>query len=111
MKEQDPFGKDPHVGGAKMDGGKVKVNLMLTDFSLAIMEVAKVTTYGADKYCASGWIEVPDATKRYADAKARHMLKGYSETYDESGFRHAAMEAWNCLAVLELQLREKEPKP
>ena len=110
MSEQDPCGRDPHKGGAKLDDGKVKVNLMLMDFSLALMEVAKVTTHGADKYCASGWVDVPDGTERYADAKARHMLKGYTATYDESGLAHAAMEAWNCLAVLELKLREKEPK-
>ncbi len=92
--------------GRKDDQGKARVGLMLCDFSLALMAVAEVTTYGAEKYSDSGWLHVENAGTRYDDAKGRHMLLGYSETSDaESGQTHAAMEAWNALAKLELMLR------
>lgn len=109
MSEFDPFGKGPHEGGVKMDLGKIMVDLMLRDFARALMAVAEVTTYGAAKYCPSGWTAVPNAVERYSDAKSRHLLKGHVDQFDEeSGLAHAAHEAWNCLAVLELELRAKE---
>lgn len=38
-----------------------------------------------------------------------HRLRGAIEERDpDSGLLHAAREAWNALAVLELMLREKE---
>ena len=92
--------------GRKDDQGKARVGLMLCDFSLALMAVAEVTTYGAEKYSDSGWLHVEKGISRYDDAKGRHMLLGYRETCDvESGESHLAMEAWNALAKLELMLR------
>ena len=108
-KEKDPHGTDPHTPGAKLDAGKPRVGLMLRGFSLALMEVAKVTTVGAEKYSPNGWMEVPDGIDRYDDAKARHMLEGATETYDDdTGTLHMAQEAWNALAKLELCLRKQK---
>jgi hypothetical protein len=73
IEGQDPNGKGQHEPGAKMDSGKVKAG-MLGDFSLALMEVAKVCTYGAKKYTRHGWEEVPNGVERYHDAKWRHKL-------------------------------------
>ena len=82
---------------------------MLRGFSLALMEVAKVTTVGAEKYSPDGWLDVPDGIDRYDDAKARHMLEGYIETHDgDIGTLHMAQEAWNALAKLELCLRKEQ---
>lgn len=107
--EADPNGFAPHVPGAKQDAGKVRAGLFFRDFSRALLEVAKVTTYGANKYSPSGWLSVPDAQARYDDAKARHLLRGYQEEADpESELAHLAHEAWNVLALLELRLRERE---
>lgn len=103
--EQDPNGKGQHEPGAKMDSGKVKAGI-LGDFSLALMEVAKVCTYGAKKYTRHGWEEVPNGVERYHDAKWRHKLAcKYNRFDDESGLLHLAHEAWNTLAELELMLR------
>ena len=41
---------DPHTPGAKLDAGKPKVSLVVGGFSSAIKEVAKVATFGAEKY-------------------------------------------------------------
>ena len=98
-----------HAPGAKLDGGKPRVGLVLGDFALALLEVAKVGTAGAVKYSDHGWLSVPDGVSRYTDALGRHLLaEGAGEKMDpELGLLHAACAAWNALARLELQLRER----
>ena len=91
----------------KHDEGKIRAGLVLGDFSAALEEVCKVGTFGAEKYSAHGWLEVPDASERYTDAMLRHYLahaQGIA-TDPESGLPHLAHLAWNALAVLELELR------
>lgn len=96
--------------GKKYDNGKPMTGMMLSDFSKALTEVAKVSTYGCQKYgTPSGWKQVKDAVRRYRDAKCRHMLYGATTLLDEeSGLLHMAHEAWNALAVLELELTKRE---
>lgn len=107
--ERDPKGIDPHKPGAKLDAGKVRPSLILSDMARAILAVAEVGTFGANKYSDGGWQYVQDGIKRYRDAMDRHRLRGAIEERDpDSGLLHAAHEAWNALAVLELMLREKE---
>jgi hypothetical protein len=98
-----------HVPGAKDDGGKVKPRLVVDGFSRALLDVARVATYGAQKYTEDGWRSVPDGVDRYRDAMYRHLL---AEAADgpldpESGLLHAAHAAWNALARLELLLQEE----
>ena len=89
--DKDPDGIGQHEPGAKLDHGKPRVDLMIYGFSKALMEVAKVTTYGANKYTPFGWCTVADPIPRYRDAKCRHMLQGVTEDFDkESGLLHAA---------------------
>lgn len=107
MRETEPNGLDQHAAGAKMDGGKIQAAL-LKDFSLALLEVAKVATSGATKDSRGGWQSVEDGIARYDNAKWRHMLAERHEERDqESGLLHAAHEAWGALARLELILRGK----
>jgi hypothetical protein len=109
-EEIDPTGRKASDPGAKMDGGKPMAGL-LGLFSRALTAVAEVGTFGAGKYTRGGWQAVPNGIERYDDAKWRHTLKGYQEARDpDSGLLHAAHEAWNALAKLELMLREKEEK-
>lgn len=108
IKEQDPNGLNPSDPGAKLDQGKAKA-AVLSDFSLALMAVAFVGTFGAKKYSRGGWQQVEDAQIRYTDAQWRHLLAERHEPNDEqSGLPHAAHQAWNLLARLELMLREIE---
>jgi len=106
----DPNGISQHEAGAKLDGGKIKVGLMMGGFSNALMEVAKVATYGANKYSPNGWKSVPEAKERYTDAMYRHLLaEQQGEMFDEeSELLHAAHAAWNALARLEFILEETE---
>lgn len=104
---QDPLGKDQHEAGAKLDAGKVRLDLVLGEFSRALEEVGNVGTYGANKYTDRGWLSVPNGPSRYRDALLRHYLQDRrGEANDrESGISHLAHLAWNALAVLELELR------
>ena len=108
----DPNGIDQHAPGAKLDNGKPRHGLVLGAFSNALTEVAKVGTFGANKYSDNGWLSVPNGLARYTDAMLRHHFAeaGGEELDEDSGLRHAAHRAWNALAVLELALREKGAK-
>jgi hypothetical protein len=72
--------------------------------------VTRIGTYGAVKYSDNGWMQVVNGTDRYDDAKLRHWL------YEKSGIEcdpdtqelHAAHEAWNALARLDLIIRNNE---
>lgn len=111
MIEHDPTGRQPGAPGAKLDAGKVRVDLVLDGFSRALLEVSKVATYGARKYSEGGWQEVPDGVKRYRAAGDRHRLKRTTELCDaDTDLMHLAHEAWNRLAELELCLRMEATK-
>ena len=106
-EESDPTGRSQHEAGAKLDSGKPRMALVLKGFSLALTEVAKVGTYGAEKYSDFGFLDVPDGCNRYQDAMMRHFLDGALESIDASGFEHDAMVAWNAIASLEIKLRAR----
>jgi len=110
MREQDPNGLNQHEQGAKLDAGKVLAGV-LSDFSLALMEVAKVGTFGAIKYSRGGWQSVDNGFIRYTDALWRHLLAERHEDQDkDSGLLHQAHLAWNALSRLELMLRKTHNK-
>lgn len=90
--------------GVKLDDGKPRVGLVITDFPLALLAVARVATFGAKKYSDHGWRQVPNAEKRYNDAMYRHLLAAArGEEFDpESGEPHLAHAAWSLLALLEM---------
>jgi hypothetical protein len=78
-------------------------------FGEALQEVARVGTYGAEKYTRGGWQTVPDGVNRYTAAMLRHVLQENAGRYDSDlPVLHAAQVAWNALARLELMLREGE---
>lgn len=107
--ESDPNGIGQHAAGAKLDAGKVRVGLVLLGFAQALEQVARVGTYGAEKYSDNGWMQVPDGVRRYTDAMMRHLLaEAIGEKIDPAtGLPHAAHCAWNALARLDLMLRER----
>jgi hypothetical protein len=105
--DYDPAGKTAKDPGAKLDGNKPMPDLIIDAMSLALMEVAKVATMGANKYSENGWVTVPNGIVRYRRAGDRHRLYRAKSPIDpESHLLHLAHEAWNRLAELELTLRE-----
>lgn len=108
MPEIDPNGVDQHAPGAKLDDGKPFAGLMLDGFALALLEVSKVTTFGAKKYSRNGWKSVQDGEQRYHDALVRHLLiSAYEELDHDSEMYHKSQVAWNALAELQLFLERK----
>lgn len=106
-EERDPHGIPADAPGAKLDKGKARVDLVFDGFPMALLAVAEVARFGADKYSEHGWLSVPDGIRRYTAAMDRHRLaEAYSGDHDvQSGQLHAAHLAWNALARLELMLR------
>lgn len=108
MQEKDPLGLSAHSAGAKLDAGKVRPDLILSGMPRALLAVAEIGTFGANKYSEDGWLSVPNGIKRYTAAMDRHRLKESIEPTDpDSELAHAAHLAWNALARLELMLRDK----
>lgn len=105
--EADPNGIDAHHPGAKLDAGKNRVWLCVSGFARALNTVSQVTTKGAEKYTANGWVHVDNGQERYMDAFGRHMMAlGSGEIVDpDTGCMHKAQMIWNLLASLELELR------
>ena len=110
MAEQDPNGLDAHTPGAKLDAGKCRPGLVLGGFARALWAVSEIGSYGAVKYTENGWMQVPNGTNRYNDAKLRHWLKEQmgQDCDPDTEMLHAAHEAWNSLARLDLMIRQKE---
>jgi hypothetical protein len=103
--------------GKKFDGGKAPVKRGFLDyFPRAIFAVANISKYGSEKYKAKyedkNWLHVEGAEGRYGDAQGRHeILPAIEGLYDlESGHLHAAHEAWNALARLEMLLLKGTPE-
>lgn len=101
---------DPHEPGAKLDAGKTRPGLVFSDFSNALMAVAEVGTFGANKYSDHGWQLVENGQTRYTDALYRHLMAHQSgELKDtESTFLHLAHAAWNALAILEFEIKKSD---
>lgn len=117
--ELDPNGLYAKQPGAKLDAGKSPVfRGAISYFPRALMAVAGVSAYGANKYSWKGWEQVPDGINRYSDALGRHIAKeGIEGLYDleirddpkyPGTILHAAQVAWNALARLELILKDLE---
>ena len=92
--------------GAKFDGGKLLFSLLTRGLALPLKSVVAVLTYGAAKYDAESWKDVPDAKRRYEDALDRHLNAWKAgETHDdESGLHHLAHAACNILFIMHFEM-------
>lgn len=86
------------TGPRKFDAGKLRYGLVPP---LALQEMVKVLTFGAQKYEPNNWQKVPESKSRYFDALERHVWAWkMGEVLDpESGIHHLA-HAMCCLAFL-----------
>jgi len=101
---------DQHEPGAKLDGDKPRLALVLGAFNKALNGVGNVGTGGAKKYTDNGWQEVLNAEERYASALLRHLFAHLGgELFDpESGEPHLDHVAWNSLAISQLAHKERD---
>lgn len=99
--------KQKEIGpGKKWDSGKLRYDLL--DYK-SIDELARVLTYGANKYDANNWQKIE--ANRYQAALGRHFssyMQG--EMYDqESGIHHLSHVMANVMFLMYKE-REKEYK-
>jgi hypothetical protein len=95
----------------KNDENKNLVGLFLEDFASAIWETGEVSKYGAKKYSASSWRDVPNGLQRYKEAFMRHYIQYLKGEYfdKESGLPHLSHALWclNAVFTIELEKRQK----
>ena len=95
--------------GIKYDSEKPKMNLLPPK---AIVEVAKVLTFGAEKYDAENWRKLDDLQNRYTAGALRHIFAHMDgEKLDpETGLSHIAHALCCLLFKLEIELEDGESK-
>lgn len=93
--------------GMKFDGDKPRMDLLVDGCPNALELVAKVLTFGAQKYADHSWQGVEAGASRYKAALVRHLTAhAKGELHDpESGLPHLAHAACNALFILELEAR------
>ena len=99
-KDEVKASQNTTTGGRKFDGGKLEYGLVPP---LALKEMVKVLTFGAQKYERDNWQRVPDSKRRYFDAMQRHLWAWKEgEVFDpESGIHHLAHAACCVFFLLE----------
>ena len=94
--------EDAPTTGSKHDLGKPLMGAVPPNASLA---VARVLTFGAEKYGRDNWRQVENAETRYLDAALRH-INAYQrgEVADpESGESHLAHAVCSMMFMLEMR--------
>ena len=94
--------EDTPTIGSKHDTGKPLMGAVPPN---ALLAVARVLTFGAEKYGRDNWRQVENAETRYLDAALRH-INAYQrgEAVDpESGESHLAHAVCSLMFMLELQ--------
>ena len=98
--------------GIKYDSAKPKMNLLPPK---AVMEVAKVLTFGAEKYDVENWRKLEDLQNRYTAGALRHIFAHMDgeELDPETNLSHLAHAMCCLLFKLEIELEErlKEEEP
>lgn len=92
----------PNPTGSKHDTGKPLMGAVPPN---ALLAVAKVLTFGAEKYGRDNWRQVENAETRYLDAALRH-INAYQrgELADpESGESHLTHAVCSLMFMLEMQ--------
>ena len=89
--------------GQKHDQGKPMMSLVPP---AALLEVAKVMTFGANKYSLGNWQHVDDLHRRYTDAALRHInaYQRGEKLDDESKLHHLAHAVCCLMFMLETDL-------
>lgn len=93
--------------GRKYDDGKLRYDLIPSECMEAL---ARILTYGANKYEANNWQNLEDYYNRYYAANERHIQKWrQGEDYDqESGELHLAHAFTNVCFLLWKKLKENK---
>ena len=110
--QYDPETDAPYVDKTGTDKKPDPMRDVYLEFPLAMMEIAKVTAYGASKHAPRGWQTFdPEYGMDYHRSKVgRHLLKEELEgpvNHEDGDLLHPSQTAWNMLAYLEHFLRNQ----
>jgi len=85
--------------GTRYNSGKPRMSLVPP---LALKEISKVCTYGAEKHGDWNWAKGLE-TMACVDSLLRHLYKWIEgkDTDEESGHMHMAHVAWNAMAIID----------
>lgn len=110
VPETHPAGQSKDL---KFDAGKPRWSLLMRGLAAALGGVVAVLTFGAKKYAAHSWRNVPNGEERYLDALYRHLdaLQRGEKTDPESGLSHWSHVATNALFLHELEIQNDNAKP
>jgi len=97
------------VQGIKYDGEKPKMHLLPPK---ATLEVAKVLTFGAQKYDEENWRKLDNLQARYSSGALRHIFAHIDkeELDPESGLSHLAHAICCLMFKLEIELENGASK-
>lgn len=86
--------------GVKHDQDKPQFSLIP---QAALCDVARVMTYGAQKYAPDNWRKVPNGHSRYIDAALRHINTHLRDEFidPESGECHLAHAVCSLMMAME----------
>lgn len=95
--------------GKKYDGEKPKMHLLPPK---ALTEVAKVLTFGAQKYDEENWKKLENLQNRYTSGALRHIFahSDGEQLDEESGLSHLAHAICCLLFKLEIELENGKSK-
>lgn len=93
-------GREPEQGTKHDHDKKCRPELLPAK---TLLEVSAVLAYGAEKYSANNWRQVPDLKNRYMGAALRHLLAYQAgESKDpETGYSHLAHAICSLMYVRE----------
>lgn len=107
---EEPSAKPPKpAAGRKFDSGKPRYSLIPPN---ALEEVARVLTYGSQKYEDHNWLRVDNANDRFFSAANRHMWawKKGEKIDDENQCSHLAAAIASLMFILELEFIDGKNK-
>lgn len=107
---EEPSAKPPEpAAGRKFDSGKPRYSLIPPN---ALEEVARVLTYGSQKYEDHNWLRVDNANDRFFSAANRHMWawKKGEKIDDENQCSHLAAAIASLMFILELEFIDGKNK-
>lgn len=96
--------------GKKYDAGKPMIGTIIRIFPRALSVIGAVIEYGTHKYPdPDNWSKNEHITERYTESIMRHLAKFFMGKFndEESGLPHLAHVAWNALAILEYEMRNR----
>ena len=94
-----------------LEGCVILAVVSLGGYDNFLYELARVYTYGADKYGDLSWKTVPNGKQRYVAALHRHMRdfrRGDFVNYQDGMLYHVAQVAGNAISVLWFIRNEEE---